>query len=249
MGRLWPCWRTISRNSRSRTRAAPRTPRRRIREWARRRIEGMRWNAFCEWRDDERVCMNRRERMTQKKRKNDKTKKCFFLPVFYEREPMFWCHHHHHHHHDVAMAHSVWFWNQWIFRFSHFKALCRREKRKKKNKKIVYFFDFIDLNPLYHIVGLNPFGLISDCVLSVAAPFCFCCLNAVYFSVHWTVCRLWICGLLRWGFGRNGRLWMCIGGMDGVDLVNANIHRLPCMEWIVWRFYPSEWLICATKNK
>jgi len=45
--------------------------------------------------------------------------------------------------------------------------------RKKKQKK-VYFFDFIDLNPLYHIVGLNPFWFdISDCVLSVVAPFFF----------------------------------------------------------------------------
>jgi len=160
------------------------------------------------------------ERMTQKKTKKWQNKKNVFFFLYFMRE--FICFDvisNHHHHHDVAMAHSVWFENQWIFRFSHFKALCRWKRKKKKQKK-VYFFDFIDLNPLYHIVGLNPFWFdISDCVLSVVAPFL---LFAFWFSVHWTV----VCGFMVF-------IDEDLGETDGVERVAGG-----WTAWI-WHFVSS----------
>jgi len=147
-------------------------------------------------------------------------------------------HHHHHHHHDVAMviAHCLYL-QPMIFRFY---GICCRQKYSKKIKKN---------NPLYHIVGLNPFGLPSDCVLSVVALLCFCRL----FLCALNRC-LWICGLifLWWGFGSNGRRGTCSGGMDGVDLVPSPMSTV-CPLWSGYfeAFIPliDEWLFSATKNK
>lgn len=161
-------------------------------------------------------------------------------------------HHHHHHHHDVATAHSVRIGDQWFLDLPFYGRCCRRRKKKEKKNPILFPLILWLCHRIISVVPYSwtePLWLPPDCVLSVAAPLCFCRL----FLCALNRC-LWICGLifLWWGFGSNGRRGTCNGGMDGVDLVPSPISTV-CPLWSGYFEALSLWLmndfLVPQKNK
>jgi len=144
-------------------------------------------------------------------------------------------------------------WRPMFFRFTILWPLLPPKKKRKKKKNPILFPLILWL--CHRIISVVPYSwteplwLPPDCVLSVAAPLCFCRL----FLCALNRC-LWICGLifLWWGFGSNGRRGTCSGGMDGVDLVPSPMSTV-CPLWSGYfeAFIPliDEWLFSATKNK
>jgi len=122
-------------------------------------------------------------------------------------------------------------------------AVAAEEKKKEKKKNPILFPLILWL--CHRIISVVPYSwteplwLPPDCVLSVAAPLCFCRL----FLCALNRC-LWICGLifLWWGFGSNGRRGTCNGGMDGVDLVPSPMSTV-CPLWSGYFEALSLWLM------
>jgi len=121
-------------------------------------------------------------------------------------------------------------------------AVAAEEKKKEKKNPILFPLILWLCHRIISVVPYSwtePLWLPPDCVLSVAAPLCFCRL----FLCALNRC-LWICGLifLWWGFGSNGRRGTCNGGMDGVDLVPSPISTV-CPLWSGYFEALSLWLM------
>jgi len=123
--------------------------------------------------------------------------------------------------------------------------LCSKKKKIKKGFAFLLFAPWfvcfcgeVTVScSLYHIVGSH---LVCWTVCCLWPPhlfplFLFCCLLLCALPV---IVRRVVSHPHLW----RGRCvdvvvgWVCIGAMDGVDLVTvfSNIYGLLCMEWIVW---------------